>query len=281
VRSNVAVAVMVSMTAAAAAEAPAPPSPAAVARLLDAQKAAMLRDEGNDDEIKRVLVTNALISIQRDLMTPYSIDRAKPVVGWTGACGWVAVEATIRARTHPEMQADGAPPVQPPRRWHWLELVEADGSAYLTPALALYATSPDSALGNGLYNDIKDLPTEPVPSQLTGWLGNPAEAAKHLAADPAVTVYGTSADDRAVGPAAAKQLLASWSKLKLDVVTAKPKSTDHEHHELAVGDCRVASAYVRMRYQDGALLLRGFAIAHQTAAGLELVALAYATDNVY
>ncbi len=115
---------------------------------------------------------------------------------------------------------------------------------------------------------------------LVGWLAHPAEIAKHLSTDPAVTVYGTSAADHARGAAATSKLLARWTKLDLQVVTSK-EGSDYDHHELVVGDCAAVSARLRMRYKAGALILHAFAIAHKVAAGWEVVALEYATDRTF
>ncbi len=147
----------------------------------------MLHDKPFDD----LLAPDALTDIQRDMTWPGELELGTPTFGWTGTCGWVAVEATIRSVTHPELQVAGAPPLQPARPWHF------------------YETNPDSDLKNNVYNYIKELPAEPSPSLLVGWLAHPAEIAKHLSADPAVTVYGTSAADHATGAAAARKLPAS------------------------------------------------------------------------
>jgi len=73
----------------------------------------------------------------------------------------------------------------------------------------------------GVNSPTKDAP-QPIGGATTAGplaplLASPAALADALSTDPHVFVVGTEKSERAIGPAAAKKLLASWSKLKLSV----------------------------------------------------------------
>jgi hypothetical protein len=251
-----------------------------IKKMMDAQAAALIASDGS--AFDKTVAADALDERQQDLMGPRKITIGTPKIGWVGTCGWAAAETKMRASNHPEMMADGAPELAPWRVWHWMALVEPDGTAFKTKAIGLFVTTPDKSLADGEYNDIAELPAEASPSALVAWLAKPSAMADHLASDPATTVFGTSASDRAFGPAAAKKLLKSWSKLTLDVVKSKPGEHRYDSHEVTVGDCTAASAFVRMKLKDGgSILLQAFAIARKLGEQWELVAVEYATDRTY
>lgn len=255
---------------------------AAVKALLEAQTKALLVDDGGA-AYQKTLVKDAYDDLQEDLMGPEKIAIGQTKIGWAGTCGWLAAEVPFTNQPHPEGMTPGVTPKIPPRMRHWVALVVPDGAAVETKAHTVLVTTPDKDLENGKYNYVRDLPAETSPTPLVAWLAQPAVAAKSLAADPAVTVFGTSAADHAFGPSAAKKLLTSWGNLKLDVVNAGKGDHDsrYDHGEVVAGDCAAAHAMVRMKIKDGAILLHGFAVAHKAGDHWELVALVYGPDRAY
>lgn len=246
----------------------------AIKAMIDAQAKALVADDRAAFE--KTLAPDAYSDVQSDLTEPSKIVVGQTKIGWAGSCGWVSAEVQFTNKPHPEI--GGHPP---PRMRHWVALVVADGSAVKTKAMRVLVTTPDNDLANGIFNYVSELPTEPSPSPLVAWLAQPVAVAKQLSADPATTVFGTSASDHGFGPAAAKQLLASWSKLKLDVVAPESDTDSYDHKEVVAGDCAASYGKIRMKVATGAILLEAFAVEHKVGDRWELVAFEYGPDRAY
>ncbi len=114
----------------------------------------------------------------------------------------------------------------------------------------------------------------PIPAQtaagpLSKLLVAPREVAASLADDPAVVVQGTDKAEYAVGPVAAKALLAKWSKLKLDI------NKDTGVHEVRGKHWGYAVANVRYSKGDISYAMSALIIAVPTGDTWSVVALHY------
>jgi hypothetical protein len=111
------------------------------------------------------------------------------------------------------------------------------------------------------------LPTEPGP--LTRLLASPDALAHALAHDP-VVVYGTDANERAIGNAAGKTLLRKWHKLSLSIETAT------KVREVHTSSWSYSVAIVNLAQPSGPPeRMSAFAIAVPTATGSSVVAVIY------
>lgn len=144
-------------------------------------------------------------------MTPHATLQRKKLTkvtaGGNAAMVWLSAELDVAttAGEHGEPK-----PIKKQRVVRVLELLDAASSWKVVAAS---------------FGDVRPLEESifsPVPAQtpagpLSKLLVAPHEVAASLADDPAVVVQGTDKAEYAVGPAAAKTLLAKWSKLKLEI----------------------------------------------------------------
>jgi hypothetical protein len=262
---------------------------AAVKAMIETQRKALL--EGNDDAFKATFTSDGVLATggrPSDLVRTWggvdSVTQVKIVdskIGWSGSWGWVAIEArvtsvliaaAVEARAKPE-----------PATFHWVALVVSSGDGVKTKAMALSRTHPDKGLST--YNYVQELVPRVKSPLLADALAHPPQLVKLLAADAATSVFGTSPNDRGLGAAAAKKLVAGWSKVALEVVeTAKGQQyvdpKDYEPFELDLGDAKFSWARLRMKLpgQKDGVLVNATAIARKTANGFEIVAADYAAD---
>ncbi|HEY1558690.1 MAG TPA: hypothetical protein VGF94_27900 [Kofleriaceae bacterium] len=196
-------------------------------------------------------------------------------IGWAGTWGWVGVEIRIKAVLIAASVEAGARPST--ETYHLLELVVPDGAGVKAAAVVLLPTKADKDLG--YFDYAAELVPLTSPTPLIALLGSPTALAKALDEDPATSVLGTSANDRGLGAAAAKKLVASWSKLVLQPVTAKDAGDEslYETVEQRIGDATIAWTKVRMKVSghNHWTVLAGFSIARATPTGPRPVALMY------
>lgn len=74
-----------------------------------------------------------------------------------------------------------------------------------------------------------------------GWLGSPAELAKHLRDDPATVLIGSDATEVATGPAAVQKLLVSWRKLQLSPIGGV-QATEDDNYKIITAVLRTPGA---------------------------------------
>jgi hypothetical protein len=214
-------------------------------------------------------------------MGPATIAFGAKTIGWRGDWGWIAADAKIVFWPHPEGMVPGKPTSEqmpPPVTQHWLELVVRDGSELKTRALIITGTASDASLRG--YNYVEKKSVVKSPSAVVALLAQPAAMAKLLAKDDAVAILGTSSHDRAIGAAAGKKLLATWTKLGLTIV--EPPAGEGTTNlsgppvELTFGDVHVAWAELRLRKN---IPLRAIVIARVTADRTEVLAATYVSNE--
>lgn len=86
--------------------------------------------------------------------------------------------------------------------------------------VVMHVDDPSADRSHAEASDTFASPTEPGP--LAKLIVDPAAIAKTWLDDPSTFVLGTEVGEKAVGPAAAKKLLGSWSKLAL-AIDGKPR----------------------------------------------------------
>jgi hypothetical protein len=104
--------------------------------------------------------------------------------------------------------------------------------------------------------------------QLAPLLASPKALADALATDPHVFVVGTEKSERAIGPAAAKKLLASWSQLKLSV--------EGPVREVETKTYGFAQAHVKWTKGKDTYWMHALIIAVPAASGWRVVGVHYA-----
>jgi hypothetical protein len=207
-------------------------------------------------------------------MGPAKIAFGAKTIGWRGDWGWVIADTKIGFNPHPEMMNPSKPTsaqMPPPQVWHWVALVVREGGAIKTRALFATPTAPDKKLAG--YNYVAKIPTLSSPSPLVALLAQPAALGKQLGAAREVAILGTSPRDRAIGAAAGKKLLASWTKLGLEVTGASAADSSFAPVEITVGDVHIAYASMRMRKT---VPLVGVVVARVTGGTTEVLAASYA-----
>lgn len=257
---------------------------AAIKRMLQAQADALIAS--NEADFKKTATSDALIGLgldrpqrdfvmQSDLTEPKKIAFGAMRTGWAGTCGWVTAEATFTTPPHPEQ---GGRSRKRTRRWVALVVPDADGVH--TRIMQLAIAMPDNQLGT--FKFISELPVTSKPLPLVALLADPTAMLAQLSTDPSTSVFGSAPTDRAFGPAAARQLLTRWRKLKLELVDARDvRDKDfYEQRELVAGDCAAAFGQVRLQRADKKhVLYRGFLIAKKHAGRWEVVAASYGADD--
>jgi hypothetical protein len=223
--------------------------------------------------------------LRPDLMLapPYNISKlaiTATQIGWSGSWGWVVAEIKLTSRMYAEPAGAGDPHPQPKDEvYHWIELVVADGDSVKGKALGIYSAQPDTSLET--YNSVQKLPPIESPPPVLAALADAKQLPGLLAKDAATSVLGTSDREAALGIAAARKLVAGWSKLVIQVVGT---NDDHDKLfytpvEISVGDAIVTWGRLRMKLPNNPAWyeLDGFGIARKTTTGFEFVALAYAS----
>lgn len=222
--------------------------------------------------------------IQSSLAGPAKIELGETKIGWTGTWGWVAADVRFYAKAHPEGMRPGDPPYsKTPQARRWIALVVADGDGVKTRAMELLMTRPDRDVAEyDAYNDVQALAPRQTLSPLVALLAHPGDAAKLVSSDPATAVFGSARGDVAFGPAAAKKLLASWSRLPLDVPGPSPKPgasdvAEYTPVEVTAGDATFVWSHVRIQMAGAKrwALLQACAIARNVGGHQELLALGY------
>jgi hypothetical protein len=187
-------------------------------------------------------------------------------IGWADTWGWVVADAQITTKMYAEPEGAGDPhPTPETASYHLVELVVPDGKGVKAKVFELLRTVPDRSLQH--YNETDTLVPPLKSSSAIALL---AEPWAHLSDDPATSVLGTSPNDRALGLASAKKLVASWKKLGFEIVDTK----DHQwgpSENVVVGDVKVVWARMRMKIKGVWYPIWGFGIVR----GDTLVALAY------
>jgi len=264
---------------------------AAIKALLATQVELWRHGNGTDDieTFAATMTTDGRIAHNGDwlrpdlsLSPPYNISKLKITatkIGWSGTWGWVTAEIRLTSRMYAEPEGAGDPHPKPENEvYHWIELVVADGDGVKGKALGIYSAKPDSALA--AYSEDQKRPVIASPPALLAALADPKRLPAVLAKDPATTVFGTSAREAALGPTAARKLVGSWSKVRMEVVGHNDESSKlfFTPVELTVDDATVVWGRLRMKLpnQPKGFLVDGFGIARMTATGFELVAVAYA-----
>ena len=111
------------------------------------------------------------------------------------------------------------------------------------------------------------IPSGTEAGTLTPLLTNPTALAAALLDDPAVSVLGTERSERAVGVAAAKKLLKSWSKLALTI--------DGQAREVRTKTWAWAAANVNWTTKKKTVKMRATVFAVDTGSGWKVVAAHY------
>ena len=211
-------------------------------------------------------------SFQVDLIGVDKIDFATTSIGWSGTFGWAVADVRWYPQPYPEGMKPGDPNHQY-TEWNtrrWIAMFVADGDdAVKLRAMRLDPTRDDKNLyGSG------DAPLGKARTDLSPMLTfliQPTLASKALGSDPNVAVYGTAPGDRGVGPKAAKRLLASWTKLTLEI-----SDSSYAHPvELSGGDGVIVDARIRMKSGKYWVPINATAIGHKVGDRWELDALVY------
>jgi len=257
----------------------------AMKAMFDAQtKTLMSLDDASRKAFKATLTADALVSWNgerpiADFVAWNAVPAQKVIVagvryGWAGAWGWIVADLRITYTWYAEPEGAGDPHPKPETHaYRWAALVVPDGAGVKTKVLWAAQAQSDHALL--AMNYVQALVPLASPSPNVAVLAKPSAIVAHLAKDAATSVLGTSEDDRGLGPADAKKLVAGWSKLALEVVDTRDDHDKamYEPFELAVGDASVAWAKMRMKLPGKPTWypLQGFVILRKS----EIVALVY------
>ncbi|MEO8702765.1 MAG: hypothetical protein ABI867_22160 [Kofleriaceae bacterium] len=196
---------------------------------------------------------------------PY-IGRVKIVAstaGWSGSWGWIVADLAVPQRAY--TPSDGGTAKEVPHRYHLVQVFVGDGKDIKVQASMIADTQSDDKLPA-----VTPSPGGPPKSgTLAYYLVTPHEIT--LAAKAEVAVVGSSQGEVAIGPVAAKKLLASWSKLGLGMSGVSK--------EVLVGDLGIVVSEVELLVGKKVVRLRGMIVGRKKGAGWEVVALAYGADS--
>ncbi len=242
--------------------------------LLAQQCKAIAKDDM--DALRATLTTDARVKLDRSepsavadldwgFPAPEKCAVGKTQVGWSGTWGWVAAELRITTRMYAEPAGAGDPHPKPETAvFHWLAVIVPDGDGVKTRALYVARTVADKDL-------IERDPEEPAasPGPLSTLAATPTAIAAQLAADPAVTIFGTTDGEGALGNAAAKKLVSGWKTLQLAVI-GKPEET-------VGGDLGFAFVPLQMRLKGkkSPYEVHALVVARKRASTWEVIALDY------
>lgn len=188
------------------------------------------------------------------------------VIGWSGSWGWFAADLAVMQR--PYTPSDGAIAKEELHRYHLVNVFVIERGEVKLEATLLADTLPDAKLPV-----VTPAPGKP-PRAGTLVASLVAPGGVKLLRSPSVAVIGSSASEVGLGEAAAKKLLAGWSKLQLAMVATPPK-------ELVVGDLGIAFAEVDLMVAKQPRRLRGIVVGKKVGAGWEVAALAFGTDTPF
>jgi hypothetical protein len=229
---------------------------AAIKTMFDAQTKSF--QTLDDEAFKATLTSDALVAFgsnyPRDDYGSWNLVRAQKVVivasksGWAGTWGWIAAELRITYTWYAEPEGAGDPHPKPETHtYRFVALVVPDGAGVKAKVLRMAQTTPDKELSAS--NHAQDLLPIASPPANVALLAQPNAIVALLAKDPATSVLGTSDAERGFGAAAAKRLVARWSKLTLEVVDTpdEHEKLSYKPVELTVGEGAIAWAKLRMK----------------------------------
>ena len=205
-----------------------------------------------------------------DLMTwrfgPPYMGKSKIVAsaaGWSGNWGWMVADLAVSQRAYTPSDGGMAPDLL--HRYHLVQVFVTDGKEIKVQASMIADAQRDDKLPA-----VTAVPGGPPKLETLAWYLVTPHKIK-LAADAQVAVLGSGEGEVAIGQAAAKKLLASWSKLALGMSGVSK--------EIMVGDLGIVVSEVHLRIGKKPVRLRGMIVGRRQGTGWEVVALSYGADS--